>query len=117
MEKHPTNKNGYFKSGDQNISDYISGKEMWKDGVIISRVGKPTYLIQGPNWIHKRHVNQLKHRFIKEENVLTHLSMEILCDTFNLPKPQVIKPQRVSKRKRNPKKILDVDLEIRKYLF
>ena len=36
---------------------YISGKEMWKDGVIISRLGKITYMIQGPNWRHKRHVN------------------------------------------------------------
>ena len=66
----------------------ISAKEMWKYAVIISRSGKTTYIIQGPNWKHKRHVNQLKHRFTKEENEQNYLSMEILCDLFNLPTPQ-----------------------------
>ena len=40
---------------------------MWKDGIIISRTGITTYMIQVPDWRHKRHVNQLKHRFTREE--------------------------------------------------
>ena len=98
--------NRYFKSGDKIfIRLYISVEKMWKDGVIISRLGKTTYMIQSQNWRHKRHVNKLKYRFTKEENVQTHLPMEILCDTFNLPTPQVINPQ----RKRNLKELLDMD--------
>ena len=71
---------------------YISGKEMCKVGVIITNLEKTSYMIQGLNWRYKRHVNQLKRRFTNQENVQTHLPMEILCDAFNLPKTQVIKP-------------------------
>ena len=69
---------------------YISGKGMWKDGFMLSRLGKTLYMIQGPYWRHKSHVDQLKHG-ITIENVQTHLPMDILCDIFNFPTPQVIK--------------------------
>ena len=42
--------NRYLKPGDEIFFRlYISGKEMWKDDVIICRLGKITYMIQGPN--------------------------------------------------------------------
>ena len=42
--------NRYFKPGDKFFFRlYISGKEMQKDGVIISRLRKTTYMIQGIN--------------------------------------------------------------------
>ena len=43
--------------------------------------------------------------------------MKILCDTFDLSTIPVIKPRRVSKRKSNPKEILNVDPKRRKYPF
>ena len=71
--------NGYFKLGDKFFSGCIfQVKKCGKIRLIISRLRKITNMIHDIDWRHKRHVSQFKHKFTKEENVQTHLPIEIL---------------------------------------
>ena len=45
----------YFKHIKNNIS-------FWEQGTIIQRIGDVTYIIQGPEFEHKRHLNQIRKR-------------------------------------------------------
>ena len=43
------------------------------------------YMVQGPKWEYKPHLNQLKQRFTDLVNLQKEVPMEILYDTFDVP--------------------------------
>ena len=72
-------------------------------GTIEKRVGNIIYIIKGPQFTHKRHLNQIRKRLLddadsgppEEKEV-----MDVICDTFHMPIPQAALKQRCLKRKR-----------------
>ena len=64
-----------------------------------------TYMMQGPRWEYKPHLNQLSHRQADLKNPRQEIPIEVLYDTFNIPTPQeIIELQQYGKRKRNTMK-------------
>ena len=93
---------------------FRDNKTFWELGTIEKRIGNMVYIIKGPQFSHKRHLNQLRKRLSDdidsgppEEEV-----MDVIYDTFSLPTPLAAQPERRSQRKRkmtdwiviNPKK-------------
>ena len=66
------------------FKNFHNGKNYWTDGVIKRRIGNMVYTIQGPNFVCKRHINQIRPRISTNDE---ELPMETLCDTFDIPKP------------------------------
>lgn len=98
---------------------YKAGKKNWEDEEIVNRFGKMIYTVQGRNWRHKRHLDKMKRRYVKEiKTQQRDLSLEVLYDAFDLPTPIInTRKHCVSKSKRNPKKILEMNPKKRKYEF
>ena len=66
----------YFKN-------FKNGKSHWMDGYIKKQIGNMVYTIQGPNFVCKRHINQIRPRVTESEE----LPMETLFETFDIPQP------------------------------
>ena len=68
----------------------------WEEGMILSRIGKMVYIIQGQKHTHKRHLNQLKKWHEMDPNNTqdeVEEPIEVIYDIFNLgpsPKTDVI---------------------------
>ena len=75
----------HYSTGDKiYFKNFQKGKNYWMDGIIKKRIGNMVYTIQGPKFICKRHINQIRPRSSESEE---EMPMEILCDTFDIPKP------------------------------
>ena len=88
------------------------GKEFWKDGVVKKkkRIGHMTYMVQGPRWEYKHHLNQLRHRHANLESPRQEIPMEVLYDTFDIPMLQeIIEPWWYAKQKRTMAEFLNVE--------
>lgn len=77
------------------------------------------YVLQGRHWQHKRYLTQLKPRYAKEiKTQQRNLPMEVLYNTWDMPTP-IINTQThcVSKRKRNPSEVLEMNPKRSNYVF
>ena len=93
------------------------GKRYWEVGTIVKRISRVIYLAKGPKIVHKRHLNQIKSRYIDEENdtpVDVEL-MEVLFSTFDVPIPRKAPDAKIkkrqSKRKRRDTEKIDITLK------
>ena len=76
------------------------------------------YLIKGPKFEHKKHLNQIKkeqHSKVEENNRPEEEPMDIMFDTFDMTAPQT-EVRRQSKRKRRATKIMEVNPKIKKIM-
>ena len=73
----------YFPGDKVFFKNFQKGKNYWMDGIIEKRIGNMVYTIQGPKFVCKRHINQIRPRSSESEEI----PMETLCDTFDIPKP------------------------------
>ena len=60
------------------------------------------YIVKGPQFIHKRHLNQLRKRQSDEADSgpPEETVMDVIYDTFDIPTPLAAPEMRCSKRKR-----------------
>ena len=90
----------YFKHFRNNVS-------FWELGTITQRIGNVTYIIQGPKFEHKRHLNQIRKRTTENLVGLPQEEAEAIdtvYDTFDIEPPQTMPEPRRSGRK---KKFMD----------
>ncbi|XP_052823598.1 uncharacterized protein K02A2.6-like [Octopus bimaculoides] len=98
------------------VRTHKNGKQSWEDGVIIKRIGKMLYLVKSSKGVYKKHMNQLKKRFVESEPKRMEEPIEWQYDTFQVLTPlQVIEPRRTSIRKRKCTEFLKVDAKLKKY--
>ena len=67
------------------------------------RVGNMIYMIKGPQFTHKRHLNQIRKRpsdYADNGPPEEREVMDVIYDTFHLPIPQAAPERRRLKRKR-----------------
>ena len=70
-------------------------------GTIEKRVGNMIYIIKGPQFTHKRHLNQLRKRLTDEaDRPPEETVMDVIYDFFDIPTPLASSEMRSSKRKR-----------------
>ena len=62
-------------------------KLFWEGSTVTKRTGKMIYIIKGHNFIGKRHINQLRPRYI-ETLVNNEIPMEVLYGAFQIELPQ-----------------------------
>lgn len=75
----------------------------WEPGTIEKQIGNVIYIIQGPKFLHKRHLNQTRKRLLEDSNGLPQEEEEVMdtiFDTFNMQRPQAISELWKSSRKR-----------------
>ena len=101
----------YFKMFKQN-------KTFWELGTIRQRVGNMVYIVEGPTFTHKRHLNQLRKRWSDDPDINppeVEETMDIIYDMFDLPSPQPTPQTRRSSRKRKTTELIDVNPKRKKY--
>ena len=69
-------------------------------------------MIKRLRWVHKCHLNQLKKRYSDSRDTKLEESMMVLYDLFDVPKPE-----KTSKKKRNPTETMDINPKRKKYDF
>ena len=87
-------------------------------GTIKKRVGNMINIIKGPQFTHQRHLNQNRKRLSddadsgppEEKEV-----MDVIYDTFDMPKPQAVPEQRCLKRKRKMTDFIVVNPKRKRY--
>ena len=89
-------------------------KSFWEMGTIEKRVGNMIYIIKCRQFIHKRHLNQVRKRLTDEaDSGSDETVMDVIYDTFDIPTTLAASEMSRSKRKRkatdlfvvNPKRI------------
>ena len=77
-----------YKEGDKVFSrNYRAGKCFWEDGIVIRRIGRVIYIIQGSKFVCKRHINQLRPRYIETVQNNEEIPMVVLYDSFQIKPP------------------------------
>ena len=77
-----------YKEGDKILfRNYRAGKYFWEDGIVIRRIGRVIYIIQGSKFVCKRHINQLRPRYIETVQNNEEIPMEVLYDSFQIKPP------------------------------
>ena len=105
-----------YKPGDKIFLKIFKDKKSFSETETIKkRVGNMIYIIKGPQFTHKRHLNRLRKHLTDEADSESpkETVMDVICNTFNIPTPQAAPEMRRSKRKRkaidlivaNPKRI------------
>ena len=70
------------------------------------------YIIDGPKFSHKRHLNQLRKRWSDDINTgppEQEETMDVIFDTFDLPSPQSAPERRQSNRKRKRTELININ--------
>ena len=69
------------------------------------------YIIKGPRFTHKRHLNQIKKRYSNtiENKPREEDPIDVAFDTFEVPMPQTALEQRKSKRKREITDLIEIN--------
>ena len=68
--------------------NYGSRKSFWEDGIITKRLSRVIHMLKGRRFECKRHLNQLRPRYIKDiQKDREELPMEIIYDAFKIPVP------------------------------
>ena len=78
-----------YNSGDRvYFKCYKNNTSYWECGVVDKRIGDCTYMIKGPQSIHKRHLNQIKKRHIQDDDYTTTVeeeeTIDVIYKSFNL---------------------------------
>ena len=96
---------------------FKDNKSFGEVGMIKRRVGNMMYIIKGPQFMDKRHLDQLRRRILNEADVslLDEMVMDVIYDTFNIPTPLVTPEIRCSKRKRKAIDLIIVNPKCRRY--
>ena len=97
---------------------YKDNKSYWELGEIRQRIGRMVYIVEGPQYTLKRHLNQLRKRIsdstdeapLEQEDV-----MDPIYDTFDLEIPQAVPQHRRSSRKRKFPDRIAVNPKRKKY--
>ena len=77
-----------YKEGDKVFfRKYQTGKCFWEDGIVTRRIGRVIYIIQGSKFVCKRHINQLRPRYIETVQNNEEIPMEVLFDSFQIKPP------------------------------
>lgn len=109
-KKYAIGEKVFFKAYKNNLS-------YWEPGIIEKKCGSVIYQVQGPKFVHKRHINQLRPRKTDDTEVEPQQleqpePIDTVYDLFDLEPPQPAPDNRRSGRKRkihqpfliNPKK-------------
>ena len=86
----------YFKHFRNNVS-------FWELGMITQRISNVTYIIQSPQFEHKRHFNQIRKHTTEDLVDLLQEEVEVIdtvYDTFDIEPPQTMPEPQHSVRKR-----------------
>ena len=68
---------------------FKDNKSFGEADTIEGKVGNKMYIVKGPHYTHKRHLNQLRRRISKEADSgpLEETMMDVIYDTFSIPTP------------------------------
>ena len=97
---------------------FKNNKSFWELGKIEKRIGNMVYIIQGPKFSHKRHLNQLRKRLSDNTDSASQEEEEIIdtiYDTFDIEIPQAAPEPRQSKRKRKLTDLIVIDPKRKRY--
>ena len=97
---------------------YKNNKTFWEQGKVKNRIGRMVYIIEGPHFTHKKHLNQLRKRTSEDSSGTPPEQeevMDLLYDTFDLEAPQTNTEQRRSSRKRKLTDPLEVNPRKKSY--
>ena len=84
--------------------------------MVEKRISQMTYMVQGPKWEYKHHLNQLRCRHNDLESLRQEILIGVLSNTFNIPTPQeIIELQQYSKRKRTTMEFLSIEPTLKRY--
>ena len=128
-----------YKEGDKVFfRNYRAGKCFWEDGIVTRTSGRVIYLSHGSKFFCKRHINQLRPRYIETIQNNEEIPMEVLYDSFQIKPPMNVgmpieattnqkknadsykcegtrTERRISSRKRKRTKHLRLNLKRKKY--
>lgn len=89
---------------DQKVYFRVFGnnKSHFEIGTIDRQIGNMIFMVQGPKFIHKRHVNQIRKRYesVVDRDPIEDDTMDVVFDTFDVPIPQSVPELKKHKRKR-----------------
>ena len=87
-------------------------------GAIEKLVGNMIYIIKGPQFTHKRHLNQIRKHLSHNANSGSPEEKEatdVIYDTFDMPIPQAAPEQRSLKRKNKMTDFIVVNQKRKRY--
>ena len=86
-------------------------KTYWEKCTADKQIRNMIYIIKGPGFSHKRHLNQIKkqHSNTVENNPREEDPMDLVFDTFEVPIPQTAPEQRRSKRRREIMDLIEIN--------
>ena len=80
---------------------FRDNKSFWEMGAIKKRVGNMIYIIKGPQFTHKTHLNQIRKRLSDDSNPRKEKDvLDVINDTFDMSITQSTSEQHRLKRKR-----------------
>ena len=85
--KIKTNYKSYQEGDKVFFRNYWAGKCFWEDGIVTRRIGRIIYIIQGSEFVCKRHINQLRPQYIETVQNNEEIPMEVLYDSFQIKPP------------------------------
>ena len=96
---------------------FQSNKSYLETGTVDKEIGNMIYIIKGPRFNHKRHLNQIRKWYsnIVENNPREEDLMDVVFDTFEVPKPQTAPEPKRSKRKREITDLIGINPRKKKY--
>ena len=96
---------------------FRNNKSFWKVGTIKRRVENMIYIVKGPQFTHKRHLNQLRRCILNEvdSSPSEETLIDVIYDAFNILTPLAALEIRHSKRKRKATNLIIVNLKCRRY--
>ena len=76
-------------------------KYFWEAGIIEKWIGNVIYIVKGPQFTHKRHLNQIRKwpSNVPDNGPAEDVAMDVIYDTFDILTLLVILEVRCSKRK------------------
>ena len=82
---------------------FQSNKSYWEKGTVDKQIENIIYIIKGPRFTHKRHLNQIRKRYSNtvENHPREEDPMDVMFDTFEVPIPQTATEQKIQKKTRN----------------
>ena len=95
---------------------FKDSKSFWEAGTIERKVGNMMYFVNGPQFKHKRHLNQLRRRISNatDSDHSEETVMDVIYDTFDIP--TLVAPEiRRSKWKRKAIDLIIVNPKCRRY--
>ncbi|XP_029639543.1 uncharacterized protein K02A2.6-like [Octopus sinensis] len=109
-------KTNFFNTGDKvYFKIYSNGKQDWEEGNITGRLGNVMYMVKGPKYEHRRHLNQSKKRHTKNQGRQEE-PMDLWYDLFQVPEPQAkAEPTCRLNKKRKPTEMMEINAKRKRY--